>query len=81
MGRGCFGADVDVLAVAQHVVVADIVEIGALLVVGQNEAREGDADGHFAGADLVGCGHDRLGENRFGGGEIADEFFGALLSA
>ena len=61
LGRGRawrFGADVDVLSVAEHVVVANVVEVGALFIVGQHEAREGDADGKLAAADFVRRRHD-----------------------
>ena len=76
-GRGGFGADVDVLPVAEHVVVANVIEVGALFIVGEHKAREGDADGSFACADAVSGRHDRFDEDRFGGGEVVDEFLGA----
>ena len=81
LAAGALAPMADVLAVAEHGVVANVIEIGALFVVGKHEAHEGDADGRFAGADAVSGGHDRLDEYRFGGGEIADKFLRARLSA
>ena len=55
-GRGRawrFGAEVDVLTVAEHIVVANVVEVGALFIVGEHEAREGDADGKLAATYFV----------------------------
>ncbi len=58
----------DVLSVAEHGEITDVIELRATLVVGQHKAHERDADGGFAGADAVRSRNDRFGENRFGGG-------------
>src|SRR5687767_14807823 len=70
VGPRSLGSEADVLTVAEHVVVADIIETRALFVVSQHEARKGDADGCLSGTDSIGGRHDGLDEYRFRGGEI-----------
>ena len=69
VGTGSFGSKADVLPVTQHIVVADVIEIGSLFVIGQDEARESNPDGCFTGADPIGGGDDRLDEYRFCSGQ------------
>src|SRR5919198_3597993 len=80
VGSRRFGSQSDVLAVAQHLVISDIIETGALLVVSQDKAHKGDSDGRLAGADTVRSGHDRLDKYGLCSREVSNKFFGARFS-
>src|SRR6266508_6519218 len=69
----------DVLSVAEHRIVAHVIEVRALFVIREHETHEGNADRCLAGADAVGGGNNGFDENRSGGGEIADEFFRSIF--
>ena len=79
VGPRRFGFEADVVPVTEHVVVANVIEIGALFVVGQDKTGETYADGRFATAYPFGGGDGVLNENRFCSGEIVDEFLGACF--
>jgi hypothetical protein len=79
IGPGRLSSQGDVLAVAEHGVVSDVIEIGALFVVRQHEAHESDSHRRLAGTDAISGGYDGLDEYGSRGREIADKFFRARL--